>query len=240
MKRMTLAIGIAVAACAGVLATNDPVQREARLLAQVRAEGASVAENLWELAVVREQLRKFGLAADTWGLLRQRHGQDAAFSESSAPSRTWGQIAELWVARLQRKQRLAVEPPVAPTPEVRRAMGLAINHAGHACCGQRDGQVDLLVQSDLDGDRLDELLVVGKYGRLGQRDERFICLLRWAGDHWQVFARWNEGDLAIFPCGFEAADLDGDGWAEVRTLFEPETDNVGIIRCNGGSALWWY
>lgn len=236
MVAVTVAAGIVTFAHA-IKWRDDLGAREARLLAQVRAEGASNPDNLIELARVREQMGKLDLAVDTWGLLEKRHGQKTAWNESSAPDHTYGELADFWIQRLRRKRNLRAHPPTPPDAALRRRLWHALHPQGeYAALGGRDGQIDLMVQADLDGDLIDEVLLVGKYGPLTKRTKPFMCLAKWDGSEYRIV--WRNNGLRLFPFAFDVIDRDGDGWKEIGCGFERDTGNASTLWFNGIAAIW--
>lgn len=238
VQRLLLVAACAFALAGSTSAQGDLSEREAKLLAQVRAEGGADPQRLVALARVREQLGNLPLALDTWGLLKKFHGDKQALNNSSAPEHTYGEVADFWMHRLRRKQRLAAHPPPSPNRELRLRLAATAGLVAATAWGNRDGQVDLLVQADLDGDLIDEVFLVGKYGPLGARSESFMCLAKWEGDQYEIVWRHEEeGRFRLFPFSFGIVDRDGDGWKEVSLGFEPETDNAATLYLNGSQAI---
>lgn len=226
-----------VAGAAWPATDAELAEREAELLEQVKAENADDPLRLWELARVREQRGRYQSAIDTWGLLRRWHGWMRMPHESSAPDQTFLALAEFWIHRLHRKQRLAAHPPSPPSRHERQVMGQAARGADSPCLGEREGTIEHLVEADLDGDRVPELVAVGRYDPIEQPGQRFICLLRWDGAAWSRFAEWDETDLAQFPSTVRVIDTDGDAWLEIVTGFASE-GNIATIYANGETAIW--
>lgn len=118
-------------------------------------------------------------------------------------------------------------------------MAEAARHVGWQMWAERDEQLDLLVQVDMDGDLVEEVFAVGKYGRLGHRTDPFMCLARWDGREYEIVWRAEPKDFIanMFPVAFEFLDHEGNGWKTIQLAFEPETDNVALLEFNGRQTL---
>ena len=213
--------------------------REAQNLGLVRESGYKNLEALVELARVREQLGWWQLAIDTWSTIRTLYAQQPLPPhDASAPEPRCGTAAGFYIHRLERKRNLAASPATPPSAETRMLMYAAARNVGHKLWGARDGQVDTLIQLDMDGDLADEVLVIGKYGRLGERIEQFVGLAKWEGQDYRIV--WSAGAQdfhGVFPAAVECMDYEGQGWKTVHLGFEPETDNVAMLQFNGEQAL---
>lgn len=217
------------------------VERQAELLRDLRA-GQLGAEQTHELARLTERLGDLEAALRVWEIIERRYPGQVVPNESSAPDCTYGELAAFWMKRVRHKMSLP-EHPMRPDADRLRLMGEEVRASAQSgALNGRDGQVDLCIQTDLDGDAVDEVFMVGKYGPYGQRDEPFMCIARWDGTEYRIAWRANTAGkrMRLFPSMFEIRDLDGDGLKEIQCGFEPNTDNAAMLYFNGETAMFAY
>ncbi len=216
-------------------------QRQAELMRGLRA-GTLEAFETYELARLTEDLGDLQAALRLWDVIQRQYANETVQNESSAPDWTYAELAAFWTKRIRHKMALP-DHPMRPEPERLRLMAeeLRTSAASGALDG-RDGQTDLCVQTDLDGDAVDEVFMVGAYGPLGRRSEPFMCIAKWDGEHYRIAWRANTGGkrMRLFPSGFEIRDRDGDGLKEIGVGFEPNTDNAATLYFNGETAILVY
>lgn len=213
---------------------EDLAKREAELLAQVRA--SKYAGPPVELAEVRERRGRYPQALATWGLIKKSWAKRQVTNESSAPNYTYGEWADFVTQRLHRKRKLAAARPRFNV-QVQQRTSDWLNH-NKLFFLQEEGNYDFLVQADLDGDFIDELFFVGKYGSLGKRNKPFMGIAKWDGSRYRVVYRaTGKNKPIIMPAAYAVVDEDGDGWKEVNLSFEPETDNGATLYFNGKTAM---
>jgi len=216
-------------------------EREARLLAQVKAEGAGNPENLLELARVRVELGEYQQALDTYGLLSKLHGTKPVEGEWVPPGGTYGRLADFWTVRLQRRLKLGALPS-PPDAALRRKLGLAAHEtAGNDPVPGGQWMVELSVQVDLDGDLVDELFVVGGDRLPARENQPVMYVAKWDGTAYTRVWRATQADFGKWwPYGYDVTDIDGDGWKEIRLGFDADpSDNVALLHFNGHSVLLW-
>lgn len=212
---------------------DDLAKREAQLLSQVRY--GKDGSPLVELAAVREKRRHFNEAIATWGLIKKLRGNKDVPNQSSAPRRTWKEVADFWIHRLRRKRNFVARPPKMDLP-LRQQLAAARRNSGFKL--ERDGQIDLSVQVDLDGDLIDEVFYTGRYGPLGERNEPFMVIDKWNGSKYEtVWRAEGTNKPTIFPQTYSISDQNGDGWKTISLSFEIETDNVATLYFNGKEAI---
>jgi hypothetical protein len=240
LRRGLLPLAVALACVGPLLAEESLRDREAHLLAQVKAEGAGNAEHLRELASVREALGEYQQARDTYGLLKRLHATERLEGEWVPPTATYGRLADFWMVRLQRQINLGPNPP-GPDAALRRQLGPAAYHA--AWDNPRPGSmwmVELAVRVDLDADRVDELFVVGGTALPAREHEPIMYIAKWNGTAYVPVWRATSADIKPWPYGYEMLDMDGDGWTEIRLGFSNEpSDDTGFLRFNGQDVLNW-
>lgn len=216
-------------------------QRQAELIRDLRAGQLSAEETL-ELARLTENLGDLQAALRVWDVIQRHYANETIHNESSAPDWTYGELAAFWTNRIRHKMALP-DRPMRPDPERLRVMAEEVRTSAHrgALDGQ-DGHIDLCVQTDLDGDAVDEVFMVGKYGPLGQRDEPFMCIAKWDGENYRIAWRADSGGkrMRLFPLGFEIRDVDGDGLKEIHVGFEENTNNAAALYFNGETAIVVY
>ncbi len=238
-----LAVSLSAFICA-TLAFGDEewrTQRQAELTRDLRA-GKLNAEETLELARLTENLGDLQTALRVWDVIQRHYANETVHNESSAPDWTYAELAAFWTKRIGHKMALP-DHPMRPDPERLRVMAEEVRTSAHrAALGGRDGQIDLCVQTDLDGDAVDEVFMVGKYGPLGQRSEPFVCIAKWDGEHYRIAWRANSGGkrMRLFPLGFEIRDRDGDGLKEIYVGFEQNTDNAAVLYFNSETAILVY
>jgi hypothetical protein len=240
-RRAFAPLMLAVALTAPILAADNLHEREARLLAQVKAEGAGNPENLLELARVRVALEQYQKALDTYGLLKKLHGAKPVETEWVSPDRNYGRLADFWTVRLRGRLNLGADVP-PPDAALRRKLGLAAHEtAGTDPVPGGQWMVELSLQVDLDGDLVDELFVVGGTRLPARENQPVMYLARWDGTAYTRVWRATQADFGEFwPYGYDVIDIDGDGWKEIRLGFQAEPgDDVAFLHFNGHSVLLW-
>jgi len=235
-----LALTVSNFLCATVAAGDEAerLERQAELLRGLRA-GTLDAFETYELARLTEDLGDLPTALRIWDVIERRHGSETVHNESSAPDWTYAELAAFWTRRIRHKMALPGRP-VLPDADLLRRLGQhARTSAQASALNGRDGIVDLSVQTDLDGDGIDEVFLVGKYGPLDRRDESFMCVAKWNGSEYRVVWRANTGDkrMRLFPSMFEIRDRNGDGLKEIQVGFEANTDNAASLYFNGETAI---
>jgi hypothetical protein len=227
-----------------VVAAGDEdwrTQHQAELMRGLRA-GKLDAEETLELARLTEDLGDLESALQVWDVISRHFPNEIVYNESSAPDWTYAELAAFWTKRIRHKIALP-EHPMRPDSGRLRLMAEEVRASAHSgALNGRDGQIDLCVQTDLDGDAVDEVFMVGKYGPLGQRNEPFMCIGKWNGFEYRIAWRANTGGkrMRLFPSGFEIRDRDGDGLKEIGVGFEPNTDNAAMLYFNGEAAILVY
>jgi hypothetical protein len=217
-------------------AADTLAQQEAELLQAVRKQPVADAYSLARLAFVREKRGHYQQATAAWNLVKRLHYGKLPPNESSAPTHSYGQIADFYTARLRRKQWLAAHPPRlsnALRRKLAQAKSYALNHTLHG-----EGHVQMSIRADLDGDLIDEIFAAGTKNSLSKRNEPFMCIAKWDGSGYKVVWR-AEGKHKprMFPFGYRIADEDGDGCKEIMCSFQPETDNDATLLFNGTDAM---
>lgn len=209
-------------------------QQEARLLSQVRGGQGSLVQ----LAAVREQRGRYREALATWALVKKQDPKGQVTHDTSAPESTYADLADFVTQRLHRKQNLAASPPRFDQ-RVHQQAGEWLQKNWFFAL-QSDGNYELLVQADLDGDFIDEVFFVGKHGPLTRRDKPFMGIAKWDGKRYKVIYRaTGKQKPIIMPVSYAVVDRDGDGWKEIRLVFEPETENMATLYFNGTEAIMY-
>jgi hypothetical protein len=219
-------------------AEGERLERQAELLRGLRA-GTLEAFETYELARLTEDLGDLPTALRIWDVIERRHASEIVHNESSAPDWTYAELAAFWTRRIRHKMTLP-DYQMIPDAELLRRLGHhARTSAQTSSLNGRGGLVDLSVQTDLDGDGIDEVFMVGKYGPLDRRDEPFMCVAKWNGSEYRVVWRANAGDrrMRLFPSMFEVCDRNGDGLKEIQVGFEANTDNAASLYFNGETAI---
>ena len=217
---------------------GERLERQAELLRGLRA-GTLEAFETYELARLTEDLGDLPTALRIWDVIERRHSSEIVHNESSAPDWTYAELAAFWTQRIRHKMALP-DRRVLPDAELLRRLGEQARATAQTnALNGRDGIVDLSVQSDLDGDGIDEVFMVGKYGPLGRRDEPFMCVAKWTESEYHVVWRANTGDkrMLLVPSMFEIRDRNGDGLKEIQVGFEANTDNAASLYFNGETAI---
>jgi hypothetical protein len=225
----SLAIILALSAIPGRCADNL-AQQEVELLTEFRNTRSS--EALLHLALLRERRGKDEEARATWALAKQLWGPKQMPKHSSAPTRSWGEAANFFVHRLQRKINLRKSvPPQGQQQQLRHQLAEA---AMSFADSPSVDQLDLAVQADLDGDMIDEIFYIGKSGPLGKRTKKTMGIARWNGKAYQVVWRTT----TAIPFMVHVTDEDGDRWKEIFCGYEPDTDNAATLYFNGQTAMF--
>jgi hypothetical protein len=208
---------------------QDQARREVELMHEFRARPHP--EALRDLALVRERQGKHREALSTWSLLKQRWATKPMASLSSAPSATYGRVADFFMHRIQRKINLAARP-LAMTAQLQRRVANAAMQFGDQPVVD---QLDLSVQADLDGDGIDELFFKGSNGELGKRKPALMGIAKWNGQKYQVVWR----TARPIPFMTHIVDEDGDGWKEIFCGYQPDSDDAATLHFNGKEAMFY-
>lgn len=191
-------------------------------------------QDLLHLALFRERHGKEQEAIATWALARKLWGKQQMPRRSSAPTQSWDVTAGFFIQRLQRKINLRNDKSVQSRQQAqqlqRQLAAAAMSFADSAFVDQ----LDLAVQADLDGDRIDEIFYIGKSGPLGKRTKKLMGIARWNGKEYRVVWRTEKA----VPFMVHVTDEDGDGWKEIFCGYEPDTDNAATLYFNGQTALF--
>jgi hypothetical protein len=208
---------------------QDQAQREKELLREYQSRPHP--EALRDVAFARERQGKHREALATWSLLKQRWGTKRMPSISSAPSSTYGRVADFFMHRIQRKINLATRP-VTMTSALRDRLANAAMQFGDQPVVD---QLDLSVQADLDGDGIDEIFFKGSNGELGKRKPALMGIAKWNGQKYQVVWR----TARPIPFMTHIVDEDGDGWKEIFCGYQPDSDDAATLHFNGKEAMFY-
>jgi hypothetical protein len=208
---------------------DDLATREASWLSEFQRTGEPMA--LGHLAMVREERGKWQEAAASWHLLGKKWGTKRRAATSSAPTSTWKALADFHLQRLARKRNLVARPPQMTSALRRRVANAAIQFGDSPPADQ----LDILVQADLDGDLIDELVFVGSSGPLGKRTRKIMGIARWNGRQYREIWRTTKA----IPFMVHVVDEDADGWKEVFCGYTPDSDDAAKLFFNGTSVVFW-
>lgn len=203
-------------------------QREANAIKEWQKTGDLMA--LREVASAREEQGKYSGARAALQLLKSRSGSSKMSTPEGTSNLTWAQVVDFTDHRLARKINLAAQKP-AITPSLRWQLAEGVQNFKNIAPAD---QLDSLIQADLDGDAIDELVYIGSNGPIGKRVKNAMGIAKWDGKAYKIVWK-NTGRI---PFMVHIIDNDGDGWKEMFCGYTPDSDDAATLYFNGRSAIW--
>jgi hypothetical protein len=219
---------------------DSRIAEQQGLLRRHQAGETTSEEDLW-LARLSEHVGQLDTALEVWDAIGMRYADQTVHNESSAPDVNHAEAARFFRARIRLKQKGAGRQPRPDAEALRKMADVRRNReVERLALDGRDGLITLDVETDLDGDGVDEIFMVGYTGApWDERRRPFMCIAKWFAAEYHIMWHSDAGGRwwRLQPSMFDVVDYDGDGIKEIGLGFEPNTDNAAMLYFNGSSVL---